>query len=63
MKDVRDRYASTEDIGEDSLPSGVGAEMRSMKNKDRGLLGEDSMATAVYEFLYGGESLDLDSTL
>ncbi|XP_075236518.1 head involution defective [Lycorma delicatula] len=61
MKDVRDRYSSAEEIGEDSIPSGVGAEMRSMKNKQKFMLSEDTMATAIYEFLYGGDSVDLDS--
>ncbi|RZF48774.1 hypothetical protein LSTR_LSTR008123 [Laodelphax striatellus] len=67
MKDVRDRYTATEEMSEDSLPSGVGAEMRSMRNqKDKShQLDENSMEAAIYEFLYGGgESiLDVDMPL
>ncbi|XP_022192171.2 uncharacterized protein LOC111050194 isoform X2 [Nilaparvata lugens] len=67
MKDVRDRYTATEEMSEDTLPSGVGAEMRSMRNqKDKShQLDENSMEAAIYEFLYGGgESiLDVDMPL
>ncbi|PSN39312.1 hypothetical protein C0J52_15573 [Blattella germanica] len=60
MKDVRERYTPGDDMAgpdEDNIGSG---ELRSLswsKNKPD----YDDMATAVYEFLYGGENSDLEN--
>ncbi|XP_046671142.1 uncharacterized protein LOC124361146 [Homalodisca vitripennis] len=61
MKDVRDKYNPSEEMGEDNLPGG---EMRSLKNKKRKNLDEDdAAAAAALEFLEAEKSFDLDAIL
>jgi hypothetical protein len=48
MKDVRERYAASEEMAEDNL---TGSENRSAKEFPK-----DNMTTAIYEFLYGDEN-------
>ncbi|XP_014278128.1 uncharacterized protein [Halyomorpha halys] len=54
MKDVRERYNSSEDFTEDNLAS----DSRAAKE-----FPEDNMATAIYEFLYGSDNIDIDTLL
>lgn len=56
MKDVRERYNQNDDLSEDNLTSSD--ERRSGKE-----FPEDNMATAIYEFLYGGDRIDIDTLL
>ncbi|XP_014261933.1 uncharacterized protein LOC106674017 [Cimex lectularius] len=55
MKDVRERYTNTDDLTEDNL---TGNDNRVAKE-----FSEDNMATAIYEFLYGGDNIDIDTLL
>ena len=48
MKDVRERYAASEEMAEDNL---TGTENRSAKEFPK-----DNMTNAIYEFLYGDEN-------
>ncbi|KAK9512814.1 hypothetical protein O3M35_001147 [Rhynocoris fuscipes] len=57
MKDVRERYNHNDDLSEDNLTVN-GDERRSAKE-----FPEDNMATAIYEFLYGGDRIDIDTLL
>ena len=61
MKDVRERYTPGEDMtpDEDNIGS---AELRSL-SWSKGQPDYDDMATAVYEFLYGGENSDLENIM
>lgn len=53
MKDVRERYNNNADeLTEDNLTS----DSRAAKE-----FPEDNMATAIYEFLYGGDNIDIDT--
>lgn len=54
MKDVRERYNSSEDFTEDNLAS---------DNRAAKEFPEDNMATAIYEFLYGSDNIDIDTLL
>ncbi|KAJ9591035.1 hypothetical protein L9F63_027757, partial [Diploptera punctata] len=62
MKDVRERYTPGDDMSTPDEDNIGGGELRSL-SWSRSKPDYDDMATAVYEFLYGGENSDLENIM
>nr|CAD7261360.1 unnamed protein product [Timema shepardi] len=62
MKDVRERYSQSEDLSDEDAMGG--GELRSLSWDDaKGSADGEDMATAMYEFLYGGDNMEFETLM